>query len=104
MLAANVDAVFIVMSLNEDFNLRRLERYITMAWESGAQPVIVLTKTDLCPDWELRCSRSRRSHSASPSRDLERDRRGARPRRRATSYPAGRSRCSARPASASRRS
>ena len=42
------------MSLNEDFNLRRLERYITMAWESGAQPVIVLTKTDLCPDWELR--------------------------------------------------
>jgi ribosome biogenesis GTPase / thiamine phosphate phosphatase len=54
VLAANVDAVFIVMSLNEDFNLRRLERYITMAWESGAQPVIVLTKTDLCADWELR--------------------------------------------------
>ena len=42
------------MSLNEDFNLRRLERYVTMAWESGAQPVIVLTKTDLCPDYELR--------------------------------------------------
>ena len=54
VLAANVDAVFLVMSLNEDFNVRRLERYITMAWESGAQPVIVLTKTDLCPDWELR--------------------------------------------------
>ena len=54
VLAANVDAVFLLMSLNEDFNLRRLERYITMAWESGAQPVIVLTKTDLCPDWELR--------------------------------------------------
>ena len=54
VLAANVDSVFIVMSLNEDFNVRRLERYITMAWESGAQPVIVLTKTDLCPDWELR--------------------------------------------------
>ena len=54
VLAANVDAVFLVMSLNEDFNLRRLERYITMAWESGAQPVIVLTKTDLCPEWELR--------------------------------------------------
>ena len=43
VLAANVDAVFLLMSLNEDFNLRRLERYITMAWESGAQPVIVLT-------------------------------------------------------------
>ena len=54
MLAANVDAVFLVMSLNEDFNLRRLERYVTMAWESGAQPVIVLTKTDLCPDYALR--------------------------------------------------
>ncbi len=53
VLAANIDAVFLVMSLNEDFNLRRLERYITMAWESGAQPVIVLTKTDLQPDYEL---------------------------------------------------
>ena len=54
VLAANVDAVFLLMSLNEDFNLRRLERYIATAWESGAQPVIVLTKTDLCPEWELR--------------------------------------------------
>lgn len=54
VLAANVDAVFLVMSLNEDYNLRRLERYVATAWESGAQPVILLTKTDLCPDWELR--------------------------------------------------
>ena len=54
VLAANVDAVFLVMSLNEDYNLRRLERYLTMAWESGAQPVIVLTKTDLYPDFEPR--------------------------------------------------
>ena len=54
VLAANVDAVFLLMSLNEDFNLRRLERYLATAWESGAQPVVVLTKTDLCPDWELR--------------------------------------------------
>jgi ribosome biogenesis GTPase len=54
VLAANVDAVFLLMSLNEDFNLRRLERYITMAWESGAQPVVVLTKTDLCPEFALR--------------------------------------------------
>ena len=38
MLAANVDVVFLVMSLNEDFNLRRLERYLTLAWESGARP------------------------------------------------------------------
>jgi ribosome biogenesis GTPase len=54
VLAANVDTVFLVMSLNEDFNLRRLERYLATAWESGAQPVVLLTKTDLCPDWELR--------------------------------------------------
>jgi ribosome biogenesis GTPase / thiamine phosphate phosphatase len=54
VLAANVDAVFLVMSLNEDFNLRRLERYVATAWESGAQPVILLTKADLCPEWELR--------------------------------------------------
>jgi ribosome biogenesis GTPase / thiamine phosphate phosphatase len=54
VLAANVDAVFLLMSLNEDYNPRRLERYLTTAWESGSQPVIVLTKTDLCPGYELR--------------------------------------------------
>jgi ribosome biogenesis GTPase len=54
VLAANVDAVFLLMSLNEDFNLRRLERYVATAWESGAQPVILLTKTDLAADVELR--------------------------------------------------
>ncbi len=50
MLAANIDTVFLLTSLNEDLNLRRLERYLAMAWESGAQPVIVLTKTDLSDD------------------------------------------------------
>ena len=50
VLAANIDTVFLVSSLNEDFNLRRLERYLTLAWESGAKPVVVLTKTDLCDD------------------------------------------------------
>ena len=49
VLAANVDVVFLVTSLNEDLNLRRLERYLTLAMESGAQPVIVLTKSDLHP-------------------------------------------------------
>jgi ribosome biogenesis GTPase len=49
VLAANVDVVFLVTSLNEDLNLRRLERYLTLGWESGAQPVIVLTKSDLHP-------------------------------------------------------
>ncbi|MEJ7793382.1 MAG: ribosome small subunit-dependent GTPase A [Gaiellaceae bacterium] len=47
VLAANVNTVFLVSSLNEDLNLRRLERYLALAWESGAEPVIVLTKTDL---------------------------------------------------------
>ena len=50
VVAANVDTVFLLTSLNEDLNLRRLERYLTLAWESGAQPVIVLTKTDLAQD------------------------------------------------------
>ena len=50
IVAANVDTVFLVQSLNYDFNARRLERYLIMAWESGANPVIVLTKADLCED------------------------------------------------------
>lgn len=47
IVAANVDVVFIVSSLNSEFNLRRLERYVALAWESGAQPVIALNKSDL---------------------------------------------------------
>lgn len=50
VVAANVDTVFICMSLNKDFNLRRLERYISIGWDSGAIPVVVLTKSDLCSD------------------------------------------------------
>lgn len=50
VLAANLDAVFVVSALNGDLNLRRLERYLTLAWESGATPVLVLTKADLCDD------------------------------------------------------
>lgn len=50
IVAVNIDILFICMSLNDNFNLRRLERYVTTAWNSGALPVIVLTKTDLCTD------------------------------------------------------
>jgi ribosome biogenesis GTPase len=50
ILAANVDIIFIAMGLDGDFNLRRLERYLTVAWASGAQPVVLLTKADLCVD------------------------------------------------------
>jgi len=48
IIASNMDYLFIVMSLNEDFNIRRLERYMIGAWESGAEPIVVLTKLDLC--------------------------------------------------------
>ena len=48
VVAANIDTVFICMSLNADFNLRRVERYLAIAWDSMATPVIVLTKADLC--------------------------------------------------------
>ena len=55
-VAANIDYVFICMSLNKDFNLRRTERYLTLAWDSGAMPVIVLTKADLCTDIDVKRS------------------------------------------------
>ena len=67
VVAANLDKVFLCMALNLDFNLRRLERYLTVAWDSGATPVVVLTKADLaktCPNgwrrwrtspWGRRC-------------------------------------------------
>lgn len=47
VVAANVDTLFLVSALNQDLNFRRLERYLTLAWESGARPVIVLSKADL---------------------------------------------------------
>ncbi|GAA0179560.1 ribosome small subunit-dependent GTPase A [Clostridium sediminicola] len=48
IVAANIDTLFICMALNNDFNLKRLERYISLTWNSGATPVILLTKSDLC--------------------------------------------------------
>lgn len=50
VLAANVDTAFLLAGLDDDFSLRRLERYVTTAWDSGAVPVVVLTKADLCDD------------------------------------------------------
>lgn len=52
VVAANIDTIFLCMSLNNDFNLRRLERYLSIGWDSGATPVIVLTKSDLCENLE----------------------------------------------------
>jgi ribosome biogenesis GTPase len=50
IVAVNIDTVFVVSSLNQDYNPRRLERYLTTVWEGGAQPVIVLNKADVCAD------------------------------------------------------
>jgi ribosome biogenesis GTPase len=49
-IAANVDTLFIVTSLNEDFNLNRIERYLSLAHEAQVEPVVVLSKSDLCDD------------------------------------------------------
>ena len=50
-VAANFDYVFIMQSLNMDFNPKRLDRYLTISWQSGATPVILLTKADLVEDY-----------------------------------------------------
>ncbi len=50
VIASNVDTLFIVSSLDGDFNIRRLERYAILAWDGGVRPVIVLNKADLCDD------------------------------------------------------
>ena len=52
-VAANIDICFVVCGLDGDFNLRRIERYLVLAWESGARPVVVLNKADLCVDPEV---------------------------------------------------
>jgi len=54
VIAANVDVLFMVCSLDHDYNLRRLERYLVAAAQSGAAPVVVLNKADLCADVHLR--------------------------------------------------
>ncbi|MBI3564760.1 MAG: ribosome small subunit-dependent GTPase A [Elusimicrobia bacterium] len=50
VIAANLDTVFVTTALNADFNARRLERFLTVSRESGAEPVILLNKLDACPD------------------------------------------------------
>ena len=53
LIAANIDVAFIIQSLNDNFNLRRLERYLVMVNESGIEPVILLSKCDLVPKEEV---------------------------------------------------
>ena len=54
IVGSNIDTVFLCTSLNQDFNPRRVERYLIVAWESGARPIIILSKSDLCDDVEKR--------------------------------------------------
>ncbi len=52
LISANVDSVLIVSSLNNDFNLNRIERYLALAHEAGVEPIVLLTKADLCDEPE----------------------------------------------------
>lgn len=91
-IAANVDVVFIVTSLNAELNLRRLERYLAVAWDSGALPVVILSKADLDDDIlghkvavasghrALRSSRLRRSPARASTASGRTSGRGAPPR------------------------
>ena len=53
-VASNIDTVFLITSLNQDFNPRRVERYLIVAMDSGARPVVILSKSDLCDEIEER--------------------------------------------------
>jgi ribosome biogenesis GTPase len=66
VIATNIDLLFIVQSLDHSFNLRRLERYLVMANESGAQPVIILNKADLCTDVVARLQEVKQIAGAVP--------------------------------------
>lgn len=65
-IAANVDTVFIVVGLDCDFNVRRIERYLALSWQSGAEPVVLLTKADLCEDLEEKLDAVRASALGAP--------------------------------------
>jgi ribosome biogenesis GTPase / thiamine phosphate phosphatase len=65
-IAANIDILFIVTSCNEEFKESRLERYLTLAAEAGAMPVIVLTKVDLADDPDIFVQRARRVQAGVP--------------------------------------
>jgi ribosome biogenesis GTPase len=60
VIAANIDIVFVMVGLDHDFNVRRVERYLAAVWESGATPVVLLNKADLCADVNERLEELRR--------------------------------------------
>ena len=66
VLAANVDVLLVAMGLDADFNLRRLERYVALAWESDARPLVVLTKADACGDVAARVADAEAAAPGAP--------------------------------------
>jgi ribosome biogenesis GTPase / thiamine phosphate phosphatase len=66
VVGANIDTLFLVTSLNQDFNTRRIERYLAVAWESGASPAILLTKADLCEDVEANIAAAEEVAAGAP--------------------------------------
>ncbi len=66
VLIANIDIVFLVTGLDNDYSLRRIERYLTIVWDSNVKPVIVLNKTDLCPELKERIAEVKAISSGVP--------------------------------------
>ena len=66
VIAANIDMLLIVCGLDQDFNLRRIERYLTLAHASGARAIIVLNKCDVCPDLSARLEAARSIAAGAP--------------------------------------
>jgi ribosome biogenesis GTPase / thiamine phosphate phosphatase len=66
VVAANIDTVFLAMGLDANYNLRRIERYLLTGWESGAQPVVLLTKSDLCDELPARVKEVESVASGAP--------------------------------------
>ena len=66
VVAANVDTVFLVTGLDGDFNVRRIERYLILVWESGAQPIVVLNKADVADDLDRRIAETARVAAGTP--------------------------------------
>lgn len=65
-VAANIDTVFLTIGLDGNYSLRRLERYLTLAWQSGAAPVVLLSKADLCDNLADRLAEARASAREAP--------------------------------------
>src|SRR6516164_2459235 len=66
ILAANVDFAFVMTGLDGDYNLRRLERYLALAWESGVRPIVILNKKELCGECVSRVAEAKQVALGAP--------------------------------------